>query len=117
MTNSSSSSFILAQKGEFSEKQKEAIVKYVMENMLGELFLTPESPEDEIQKAFEKNYIDEDRQKEIRQALAEKKTVRYGWVDFECCDYAYGNLFSKLWEAIEESDADNFSAIDGDLRY
>ena len=117
VSNSSSSSFILAHKGEFNEKQKEAIIKYVMENMLGEPLLTPESSEDEIQSAFDENYISEDCQQEIRQALAEKKTVRYGWVDFECCDYAYGNMFSKLWEVIEKSGSDNFSTIDGDLHY
>ena len=41
ITNSSSSSFILAQKGEFSEAQKETILKYVMDNMLGDTILTP----------------------------------------------------------------------------
>lgn len=40
VTNSSSSSFILAQEGEFSEAQKETILKYVMDNMLGEAILT-----------------------------------------------------------------------------
>ena len=51
ITNSSSSSFILAQKGEFSEAQKETILKYVMDNMLGDTILTPESSEEEIHKA------------------------------------------------------------------
>ena len=54
VTNSSSSSFILAQEGEFSEAQKETILKYVMDNMLGEAILTPESSEEEIHKAREK---------------------------------------------------------------
>ena len=42
VTNSSSSSFILAQQGDFSDVQKEAILKYVMDNMLGMAVLTPE---------------------------------------------------------------------------
>ena len=79
ITNSSSSSFILAQKGEFSEAQKETILKYVMDNMLGDTILTPESSEEEIHKAFKENYIrDDDEQAAIRQALAEGKTIRHG---------------------------------------
>ena len=82
ITNSSSSSFILAQKGEFSEAQKETILKYVMDNMLGDTILTPESSEEEIHKAFKENYIrDDDEQAAIRQALAEGKTIRHGDVD------------------------------------
>lgn len=38
VTNSSSSSFILARKAELSEKQKEAIVEFVVERMLGEKY-------------------------------------------------------------------------------
>ena len=67
VTNSSSSSFILAQEGEFSEAQKETILKYVMDNMLGEAILTPESSEEEIHKAFKENYIrDDDEQAAVR---------------------------------------------------
>lgn len=59
-TNSSSSSFILAQKGAFSEVQKEVILKYVMDNMLGDVILSPESSEEEILKAVKENYIRDD---------------------------------------------------------
>lgn len=52
VTNSSSSSFILAQKGEFNENQKKVILKYVMDNMLGDAILIPESSEEEILKAL-----------------------------------------------------------------
>ena len=41
VTNSSSSSFIIARKDGFNEKQKEAILKYVEEKMLGEVLLEP----------------------------------------------------------------------------
>ena len=40
VTNSSSSSFILAQKGELNEAQKEAILRYVTERMMGDTILT-----------------------------------------------------------------------------
>ena len=45
VTNSSSSSFIVARQGELNEKQKEAIVKFVEEKMLGKKVLGPESGE------------------------------------------------------------------------
>ena len=126
ITNSSSSSFILAQKGEFSEAQKETILKYVMDNMLGDTILTPESSElstvesskEEIHKAFKENYIrDDDEQAAIRQALAEGKTIRHGDVDFECCEDTYAELFERLWKVLESAAPDTFSILDGDLNY
>ena len=117
VTNSSSSSFILAQKGEFSEKQKEVILEYAIEKMLGKDILTPESTEEEIQKVFAAYYMKEERQSPIRQALAEGKSVRLGDVEFECCEEVYATLFTDLWEALEKADPDTFTAIDGDLDY
>lgn len=43
VTNSSSSSFILARREELTEKQKEAIVDFVEKRMLGVRMLTPET--------------------------------------------------------------------------
>ena len=42
VTNSSSSSFILARKGELTEKQKQAITRYVEEKMLGKKLMAPD---------------------------------------------------------------------------
>lgn len=53
VTNSSSSSFILARTSEFNEKQKEAILQFVEDELLGKKILTPESTEEEIQKVLE----------------------------------------------------------------
>jgi len=50
VTNSSSSSFILARKEELSEAQKEAVLGYVARKMLGNAILTPSSSEEEIAK-------------------------------------------------------------------
>ena len=52
VTNSSSSSFILGRKGELNEQQKEAIVRFIEERMLGKRILTPGSTEEEIGKVF-----------------------------------------------------------------
>ena len=75
VTNSSSSSFILARREELTEKQKEAIVDFVEKRMLGVRMLTPESTEEEISAVFEENYIEEEMQDRIRQALKAGKTV------------------------------------------
>ena len=85
MSNSSSSSFILAQKGAFSEKQKETILEYVIKEMLGKNILTPESTREEIQAVFDDHYMKEEQKNSIRQALAEGKSIRLGNVNFECC--------------------------------
>ena len=118
VTNSSSSSFILAQKGELNEAQKEAILRYVTERMMGDTILTPESSEEEIHKAFKENYIwDDDEQAAVRQALSEGKTIRHGDVDFECCEDTYAELFERLWKVLENAAPDTFSVLDGDLNY
>lgn len=117
VTNSSSSSFILARKGELTEKQKQVIIEYVEEKMLGRKMLTPGSSEEAIRKAVEENYIDEDFQEKIKAALEEGKTVYNGEVIFEECDYHLGNMFADLWERLEAADRDSFEAIDGSLEY
>ena len=93
VTNSSSSSFIIARKDGFNEKQKEAILKYVEEKMLGEVLLEPGDTEEKIQETFEEEYIDERYQEQIRTALKEGKTVYNGYVSFEECEYSYAELF------------------------
>lgn len=115
VTNSSSSSFILARKEELSETQKEAVLGYVARKMLGNAILTPSSSEEEIQKTFDDFYISEENQAAIRQALADSKTVYRGCVNFECCEETQAELFERLWEALEDADPDTFSILDGDL--
>lgn len=115
VTNSSSSSFILARKEELSEAQKEAVLGYVARKMLGNAILTPSSSEEEIQKTFDDFYISEENQAAIRQALADSKTVYRGCVNFECCEETQAELFERLWEALEDADPDTFLILDGDL--
>lgn len=75
VTNSSSSSFILARKGDLTEKQKNIIIEYVENEMLGKKMLAPDSSEKEIEKIFEENYIEENDQEKIRKALKEAITI------------------------------------------
>lgn len=117
VTNSSSSSFILARKGDLTEKQKNIIVEYVEKELLGQKIMTPDNSEEEIQRIFEENDIDENKQEKIRKALKEGKTIYTDWVSFEESDYDLADMFESLWEKLEEADGDNFETIDGSLDY
>ena len=117
VTNSSSSSFILARKEELTAKQKEIIIDFVETEMLGEKLLTPDSTEEEIQRVFDEIYVDEDNQEEIRDALKAGKTIFGGNIVFECCENDYAELFVELWEKLEETGKDDFKAIDASLEY
>ena len=117
VTNSSSSSFILARKGELTEKQKQAITRYVEEKMLGKKLMAPDISKEEMQEVFEENYINKDEQERIRKALKEGKTIYGGYVSFDEGDYGLGNIYIQLWRMLEEADGENFEAIDGSLSY
>lgn len=117
VTNSSSSSFILARNEELSENLKEIILDFVSEEMLGKKMLAPDSTEEQIQKVFEEEYIDEEKQQEIRKALQDGKTIYGGCVCFECCEYDYAALLENLWNQLEKAGDENFVTIDGDLSY
>lgn len=118
VTNSSSSSFIIARNEELSEKLKETIVGIVQQEMLGQKILSPDSTEEEIKKIFDDNYIDEDEdQTAIRNALKTGKSVYMGNVIFEYCENDYAEILEEIWEAMEEADKDEFIVIDGDLSY
>ena len=120
VTNSSSSSFILAREGELSEKQKEAIVDFVQKQFLGKKVLTPESSEEEIQKVFEEEWWFEDyeeNQEAARQALKNGKSVYTGVVVYEEVDWSYAGLFEGIWKIMEETGEGSFYAIKDDLSY
>lgn len=117
VTNSSSASFILARKGELNQKQKERIVSYIEENMLGEVLLVPGATEEEIAEMLKKSYIDKDYEQQIREALKEGKTVYSGWVSFEDPSYDVAEVYEDIWEILAESGDGNFVAINDDLSY
>lgn len=120
VTNSSSSSFILARKSELNDKQKAEIIKFVENELLGKLMLSPESKEEEISKLFEDNWEFHDRytQEEVRKALSEGNSIYGGWVSFEACDYNLADIYESVWKILEEnSDEGDFVAIDDDLSY
>ncbi len=117
VTNSSSSSFIVARQGELNEKQKEAIVKFVEEKMLGKKVLGPESGEKDIQDFFEDNYVMDEDQDRIREALKEGKDIYSGTLDLETADVYYTRMFQDMWNVLDRAGDGNFVAIDDDLSY
>ena len=119
VTNSSSSSFILARNPEMNKKQKEEILKYAERVFLGNPVLTPASSEEEIQKVFEDDweFHDEEIQERTRKALKEGKSIYGGSVCFEECDYDYANIFEEIWNIMKTNGDGNFVEIDCDLSY
>ena len=118
VTNSSSSSFILARKPKLNKAQKECLLKYIEKECLGKEVLTPESTEEEILNFFEKKHIEEEEmQEEIREALENGKSIYKGsiieaseWLD---SDFNM-DICQKIWEMLEEAGNGNFSIIDCD---
>lgn len=115
VTNSSSASFVLAQKGELTEQQKAAILQAIEARIFGKVVLTPDSPEEEINKAIHEDYTLEVNEREIREALREGKSIRQGHVSFECDAYGLGDLCEEVWRLLDGSA--NFKGISTDLSY
>lgn len=118
VTNSSSSSFVIARKGELTQAQKDALIKFVEGQFLGEPILTPKNTEIEIAKEFEENwdlYDFEDRQQKIREALKNGMSIFSGNVIYEDAENRLADIYEKVWEILEQ--ADNFEGIDTDLSY
>ncbi len=118
VSNSSSSSFILAKKGKLSDRQKDAIIRYIEERMMGEP-LPPIEDGEELEDYRDRVdcWIDCDVE-ELRKAQKEGMTLYGGSIDFECCDYHYSEIFQDIWNIIErEDEGSNFKQIDTDLSY
>lgn len=120
VTNSSSSSFVLARKSELNDKQKEEIIRFVENKLLGELILSPDSSEEEISKVFENDwmYYEDDMQEKVRKALSEGKSIYGGWVSYDESDYHLAKIYESVWKILREnSDEGDFVAIEDDLSY
>lgn len=119
VTNSSSSSFILARSSSLNDRQKEKLLEYVEKKFLGTPVLTPESSDEEIQKVFDEDYHfeDEDIQNAAREALKAGKSVYSGIVSYEDTEYSYASVFEKIWGIMEENGDGDFEEINGDLSY
>jgi len=118
VSNSSSSSFVLARKGELSQKQKDAIIHFVEEEMLGSP-LPPVEEGETNDDYYERtqNWVSCDLEK-LRSAQKDGMTLYGGDVVFECCEDSYADIFIKIWDILEEADdGSNFIQIDTELGY
>lgn len=113
VTNSSSSSFIIARSGELTQAQKDAILAYVESVFLQGKEFTLENLDAEC----DERCVDDDQKEEIRAALESGKKVYQDWVSFEESDYSLGDLYSSLWKALEDADPQNFKGIETSLEY
>ena len=117
VTNSSSSSFIYAQKGDINEKQKEAIMNVIEKLMLKTKTI---QSKEEVKKMVDRYYIEEDGENynEVMKCLNEGKTIHYGTIDFEIPDTELiVKLYTEIWKAMEENGNGDFTIIKGDLTY
>lgn len=117
VTNSSSSSFILARNEKLNERQKNKIVEFVEKNFLGVCLLTPESTEEEIQKVFDEYRFSDEEQAASRSALQNGRSIYSDCVVFEESEYDYASVYENIWEIMKENDDGDFEEIDGDLSY
>ena len=116
VTNSSSSSFVIARKDEFTDEEKEIMVQFVVDAFLGEEMLTPDSTEEEIQDAMEENYELEENEEEIREALKKGLSIYCGWVSFEDPDCQAG-FYEEIWGLLSKKMGERFQEIETSLEY
>ena len=117
VTNSSSSSFILARKDKLTKKQKDALIDYIVDEFLGEKILEPTATEKTIQKVVKEYYFNNDDVNEIKRALSEGKSIYTGDVSFNNAEDKYASIFERIWAILEKDSNGDFEAIDDDLSY
>lgn len=118
VTNSSSSSFIIARDGDdLSPAQQKVLLDFCKENLLGEKFLTPDEGEETWMKKMQAEYIEDERAEAILSALRSGKTVYLGRISYEECEYVIADQVSKLFENLAKADPNKMVIIDGDLSY
>ena len=107
VTNSSSSSFIIARKEELTESEKKAVIKYVEKELLGTKLLSPDNSEDDIKNAIEK----------IREALKDGLSIFHGYVSFEGSDGDIASVYQGIWSELKDHSDGSFVEIDTSLYY
>ena len=122
VTNSSSSSFLIARKPELSERQKEAIVAYVEREFLGKPLIEPEGGEEKVKELCEDRWNGSRYtriRKEMMEALAKGLTFYNGSVSFEEAEYDIVSAYQGIWKVLEQNAAEEggFMALDTRLDY
>lgn len=114
VTNSSSSSFIIARKEELSQKQKDAIVDFVVRRMLGEKVA---STQEELARYAEEYEPGEDDLERMKAEIDKGMAIYSGDVTFDSGEDDIAYLLNDLWEAIAKADDASFVGIDTSLSY
>ena len=127
VTNSSSSSFILARKSQLTDEQKEKAVRFIENRLLGKKIASTKEEliqynrEQEGDKAvdddgnIDEDYVyDSEKYKEAFEAIDNGLAIYGGWISFED-DNSVADIYTDIWELME--DDDNFIGIDTDLSY
>lgn len=107
-----SSSFILARKPELSPQQKEAIVEFVVNRMLGQMVA---STRDELDEYADRFRLDGRTRDRMRAELDRGLSLYSGYVSFSEDETAY--LLKGLWRAVGRVDPSAFVGIETSLEY
>ena len=92
--------------GEIIATTKEELDKYYTENH----YVDVESEDFKNSREYEKY-------EKALKAIENGLTIYSGWIDFECCEYNYAEIFQKIWNLLEENNPSTFSSIDTNLDY
>ena len=113
VTNSSSSSFILAMKNGLTEKQEEALLDYIRTTFLGHVIAETEEELEDIEETLYYN----DRKKAASEAIKNGMKIYEGHVSFESTEYDLCEMYQDIWNILEENGDGNFEVIEGSLDY
>ena len=112
VTNSSSSSFVIARRGELNEKQKEKIIEYILDNYMGR-----KMTQNEIKSEIYDGYMDIVKE-EVRKAQEDGFQIYGDEMDLEIIyEEDKTGIYKNIWRILEEYGDDNFRGIKTDLRY
>ena len=114
VTNSSSSSFLLARKGGLTKEQKDAIIAWAEHWFFGKKIAGPED-KDRWEKIADKEYISEWKTEEGKKYLEEGFSLWRGWLSYEEADIMLMRLYQSIWDDLESKGS--FEILDGDLDY
>ena len=110
VTNSSSSSFVVAIKKGLNQRQKDKLVEYICNRMLGE-----RTAYDDVIEEFEENGQKEECLR-AQQAHEKKMKFRRGYISYDNGDWELTEIYQDIWRILSEN-GDNFMEIDTDLDY
>ena len=123
VTNSSSSSFVIARKGGLTQKQKDAVIDLVERKFLGRKKASNEAEFKEFAESegwTDDGEVESWKKEEYEKSLGAVRngmSIYGGYVVFDGTGDSYGDMLQSIWEAIEGTGDDNFRVIDGDLEY